>query len=226
MSLWRQIVTILRKDLLLDWRNQARALSVFLFGVVALSLFAFAVGPESATLHRTASGYLVLTLLLSSTLALSESFRLEHSEGALEGLLLLPVEPAAVFLGKALGNTIFLSLRGPILAPVAVVLYAVEVDVGGLARLLGLWILASAALAAPGTLYAAMTSQVRGQDVLLPIIHYPLVIPVLIGAVKGIDLAINGDPMGQMGSWTLLLGCFCAIYWSLGAVLFGYAIEE
>ena len=104
MSFLRQVAAVVRKDLLLEWRNRARALSVILFGIVALALFSFAVGAESATLVRMAPGYLVLTLLLSSTLALSESFRIEQFESALEGQLLLPVDPVALFYGKALGN--------------------------------------------------------------------------------------------------------------------------
>ena len=226
MSFLRQVAAVVRKDLLLEWRNRARALSVVLFGVVALALFSFAVGAESSTLVRTAPGYLVLTLLLSSTLALSESFRIEQFESALEGQLLLPIDPAALFYGKALGNTLFLSSLSLVLAPTAVVFYSLEVEPMALAKLVGLWSLTAAGLSAPGTLYAAMTSQVRGQDVLLPVIHYPLVIPLLMGAVQTIDLALNGDPMRQMTSWVLLLSSFSVIYWSLGGILFRYAVEE
>ena len=226
MSFWTQIVAVLAKDLLLEWRNRARALSVVLFGIVALSLFAFAVGPETVTLHRNAPAYLILTLLLSSTLALTESFRVENEDRALEGLLLLPVDPAALFYGKALGNTVFLTLLGPVLVGAAIVFYALEIGPTGVAKLIGLWALAAAGLSAPGTLYAAMTSQVRGQEVLLPIVHYPLVIPVLLAAVKSFDLALNGDPMAQMTSWLGVLAAFSLIYWSLGGVLFRYIVEE
>ena len=226
MSFVRQVAAVVRKDLLLEWRNRARALSVILFGIVALALFSFAVGAESATLVRMAPGYLVLTLLLSSTLALSESFRIEQFESALEGQLLLPIDPMALFYGKALGNTLFLSSLSLILAPTAVVFYSLEIEPLGLVKLVGLWSLAAAGLSAPGTLYAAMTSQVRGQDVLLPVIHYPLVIPLLVGAVQTLDLALNGDPMRQMNSWVLLLSSFSVIYWSLGGILFRYTVEE
>ena len=226
MSLGRQIAAVWRKDLLLEWRNRARALSVILFGIVALALFSFAAGAETTSLGRAAPGYLVLTLLLSSTLALSESFRIEQYEGALEGQLLLPIDPMALFYGKALGNTLFLSLLSLVLAPAAVVFYSLEVEPLGLLKLVGIWTLTAAGLSAPGTLYAAMTSQVRGQDVLLPIVHYPLVIPILLSSVKAIDLALNGDPMGQMLSWGAFLLVFSVVYWSLGGILFRFAVEE
>ena len=78
----------------------------------------------------------------------------------------------------------------------------------------------------PGTLYAAMTSRARSQDVLLPLVHYPLVVPVLLASVPAIDLILNGDPMGQLGSWAALLVGFALVYWSVGGVLFPLAIEE
>ncbi len=220
------VAAVFRKDLLLEWRNRGRFTSVLLFGIVTLLLFSFAAGADSAILRLAASGFLVLALLLSSTLSLSESFRLEQEERALEGLLLLPVDPAALFYGKALANTLFLFLLAPVLAPVALVLYAVETDAAGVARLLVLWLLAAAGLAAPGTLYAGMTSRLDSRDVLLPLLLFPLVVPVLAASVRGIGLALAGDPMGQMGDWIALLAGFAVIYWSLGGILFTFAVEE
>lgn len=226
MSLVRQALVLVRKDLLLEWRGRARFLSVLLFGVVTLLLFSFAVGPDSAALRAAAAGFLVLALLLSSTLGLSESFRLEQEERALEGLVLLPVDPVALFYGKAIGNTLFLFLLAPIFTPVALVLYSVELGVIKIVTLVGLWALAAAGLSAPGTLYAAMTSRLRSQDVLLPLLLFPLVVPVLMGSVKAMALVLGGDPLEQLRSWTILLVGFAVIYWSLCGLLFPYAIEE
>lgn len=226
MTIVTQALTVLRKDLLLEWRGRSRMISVLLFGVVTLLLFSFAVGPDSTALKSGAAGFLVLALLLSSTMGLSESFRMEQHERALEGLLLLPVDPVALYYGKAMSNTLFLILLAPILTPVALILYTVELDALGVLTLLGLWAIAAAGLSAPGTLYAAMTSRLQSQDVLLPILLFPLVIPVLLGSVKAVSLVILGDPMGQLESWTLLLVSFAVIYWSLCGLLFPHAIEE
>jgi heme exporter protein B len=200
--------------------------SVLLFGVVTLLLFSFAVGPDSTLLRAAAGGFLVLALLLSSTLGLSESFRVEQEQRAIEGLILLPVDPIALYYGKALSNTLFLMLLAPVLTPAALVLYSVEIDALGLLQLLGLWALAAAGLSAPGTLYAAMTSRLQSQDVLLPLLLFPLVIPVLMGAVKSVTLVLTGDPMSQMQYWAILLASFAIIYWSLCGLLFPHAIEE
>ena len=226
MRLLQQTWGIVRKDMLLEWRGRSRIISVLLFGVVTLLLFSFAVGPDSVMLRAAAGGFLVLALLLSSTLGLSESFRVEQEQKAIEGLLLLPVDPVALYYGKSLSNTFFLMILAPILTPVALILYSVELDAVGFFTLLGLWTLAAAGLSAPGTLYAAMTSRLQSQDVLLPLLLFPLVIPVLMGSVKSISLVLNGDPMSQIQSWTLLLASFAIIYWSLCGLLFPYAIEE
>jgi len=221
-----QTWTVLRKDILLEWRGRTRFVSVLLFGVVTLVLFSFAVGPDVVALQRGAAGFLVLALLLSSTLGLSESFRVEQQDRALEGLLLLPIEPAALFYGKALGSTLFLLLLAPILAPAALVLYSVELGPSAWLQLGGLWLLTAAGLSAPGTLYAAMTQRLQSQDVLLPLLLFPLVVPVLLGSVKAMDLVLGGDAMDQLGSWTILLLSFDIIYWSLCGVLFPHALEE
>ena len=226
MRLLTQALTVVRKDLLLEWRGRSRIISVLLFGVVTLLLFSFAVGPDSIALRASAAGFLVLALLLSSTLGLSESFRLEQEQRAVEGLLLLPVDPVALYYGKAISNTLFLMLLAPILTPVALVLYAVELEPMRLLVLLGLWAIAAAGLSAPGTLYAAMTSRLQSQDVLLPLLLVPLVVPVLLGAVKAVALILTGDPMEQIRSWTILLVSFAVIYWSICGLLFPHAIEE
>ncbi|MGH9379023.1 MAG: heme exporter protein CcmB [Thermoanaerobaculia bacterium] len=226
MRLARQAWWILRKDLLLEWRGRVRSVSVVLFGLVTLVLFSFAMGPEAEPLRRGAAGFLTLALLLSSVLGLNESFRLEQEDRALEGLLLRPVEPMALFYGKALGSAVLLLLLAPILVPAAVVLYDLSPSPLGLARLAGLWALAAAGLAAPGTLYAAITARLKAQDVALPLLLFPLVVPVLLGSVKAMDLVLTGDPMHQLRSWTLLLAGFNAIYWTVCGVLFPFAVEE
>ena len=177
-------------------------------------------------LKDLAPGFLTLALLLSSTLGLSESFRVERENRSLEGLLLLPVEPAVLFYAKAMGNFVFLAMLAPVLVPSAIILYSVETGPAGFVGVIAVWLLAAAALAAPGTLYAAMTSRAASQDVLLPLLLFPLVIPVLIASVKSAELLLHGDPMNQAPSWFLLLVAFDVIYWALGGVLARVAMEE
>ena len=102
----------LRKDLLLQWRTRGQLVAVFVFGASALLLFSFAIGPNAAALREFAAGFLWLALLLASTLALADSFESEMKERALEGLLLLPADPRALYYGKAVANLLQLALLG------------------------------------------------------------------------------------------------------------------
>lgn len=220
----RELAAALRKEALLQWRTRAQLAAVFVFGASALLLFSFAIGPDSAALRQHSAGFLWLGLLLASTLTLAESFQSEMEQRALEAQLLLPVRPAALFYGKAISNWAQLSLLGVALVPVMVVLY--DAGTVRLGALLGVILLGTAGLSAPGTLYAAMTSQARARQTLLPLLLFPLVVPVLLAATRASALLITGDPMGQVRSWATLLACFDAIYWSLCGLLFGRVVED
>lgn len=222
----RQAVRLARKDLVVEWRGRARTVSVVLFGVVTLVLFSFALGPDVLALRAGAAGFLTLALLLSSVLGLNESFRVEQEDRAIEALLLRPIEPMALFYGKALGSTFLLVTLAVVLIPAAVVLYDLHPTGGGWFRVLTVWILAAAGLSAPGTLYSAITARLRSQDVALPLLLFPLVVPVLLGSVKAMDLALTGDAMGQFRPWALLLLSFDVIYWGVCGVLFPHVVEE
>jgi heme exporter protein B len=218
------LVAALRKDFLLQWRTRAQVAAIFVFGASSLLLFSFAIGPNADALRLHAAGFLWLGLLLSSTLTLAESFQSEMEQHALEGLLLLPAPPPVLYYAKALANWAQLALLGLALVPVMVVLYdAGTLNLGALA---GIILLGTAGLSAPGTLYAAMTSRARAKQTLLPILLFPLVVPVLLAAVKATSLIVLGDPMGQVRSWSLLLLCFDLIHWSLCGLLFGRVVED
>jgi heme exporter protein B len=214
----------LSKELMLQWRSRAQWLAVFAFGAAALLLFSFAVGPNYELLRGNAPGFLWLGLLLSSTLTLSESFQAEMEHHAIEGLLLLPTSPQVLYYGKALANFVQLTFLGVGLVPLMVVLF--DAPLPRPFALLGVIALGAAGLSAPGTLYAAMTFQARARQTLLPLLLFPLVVPVLIAAVKATSLLLLGDPMDQARPWALILLCFAAIHWSLCGLLFGRVIED
>ncbi|MBK5258561.1 MAG: heme exporter protein CcmB [Thermoanaerobaculia bacterium] len=218
------MIGALRKELLLQWRTRTQFMAVFIFGATALLLFSFGVGPNAEILRQFSAGFLWLGLLLSSTLTLAESFHSEMENRALEGLLLLPADPRALYYGKALANWIQLTLLGWALVPVMVVLY--DAGTNRLPSLLLIIALGAAGLSAPGTLYGAMTAQIRAKQTLLPLLLFPLIVPALLSSVKATSLVILGDPMHALGSWLMLLGAFDAIYWALCGLLYGRVVED
>ena len=224
MSLTRHTFQVLKKDIRLEWRTRARLNALVFFALSTLLLFSFALGPDTRLLQKNAGGYLWLTLLISSTLSLGESFRIEAENDALEGLRLIPVDGRAIFLGKALGNALTLMMLGLAILPPAIALFDVHF-VLGFPRLALVLALGSLAISAPGTVYSAISSFARARDVLLPLMLFPLLIPALLAASKASALIFQGDPMNQYGSWISLLAGFNLIYWGLGFTLFPYVIE-
>ena len=218
------MIAALRKELLLQWRTRSQFMAVFVFGASSLLLFSFGVGPNSEVLRQFSAGFLWLGLLLSSTLTLAESFHAEMENRALEGLLLLPADPRALYYGKAIANWLQLTILGAALVPVMVILY--DAGTSRVPALLGVIALGAAGLSAPGTLYAAMTAQVRAKQTLLPLLLFPLIVPALLASVKATSLVILGDPMATLGSWLMLLGAFDAIYWALCGLLYSRVVED
>ncbi|QAT84445.1 heme exporter protein CcmB [Corallococcus coralloides] len=218
-------LVLLRKDLLIEWRTRARLNALVFFAMATLLLFSFALGPDTKLLERNAGGYLWLAILFASVLSLGESFRVETENACLDGVRLAPADARAIFLSKALGNALLLLALAVVLVPVMVALYGVRI-VTGVGDLAGILVLGSLALSAPGTVYAAISSNARARDVLLPLLLFPLVIPALLSAAKGTTLVLQGDPMQQLGSWQGLLLGFNLIYWGVGFLLFPRVIED
>lgn len=218
------MIAALRKEILIQWRTRGQVIAVFIFGATSLLLFSFGVGPNAEVLRQFSAGFLWLALLLSSTLTLAESFHAEMENRAMEGLLLLPADPRALYYGKAVANWLQLSILGTALIPVMVVLY--DAGTERVLALIGIVVLGTAGLSAPGTLYAAMTAQVRSKQTLLPLLLFPLIVPALLSSVKATSLVILGDPMESLLSWILLLAAFDAIYWALCGLLYARVVED
>lgn len=225
IGLLQTTAVLLRKDLLLEWRTRARLNALIFFALATLLLFSFALGPDTKLLEKNAGGYLWLAILFASTLAMGESFRVETENACLDGLRMAPADARAIFLSKALGNTVLLVGLGALLIPVMVALFGVKLVLGWGALLLTL-VLGCMALAAPGTVYAAIANNARARDVLLPLLLFPLVIPALLASAKAMTLVLQGDPMNQLNSWFGLLIGFNLIYWGLGFLLFPRVIED
>jgi len=225
MTVLSQTLAVAAKDARIEWRGRARTAAILGFAGTVLLLFSFAAAADTKTLTTHAAGYFWLALLLGSVLSLADAFRIETEDDALDGLLLLPVDPRAIFLGKALARTGALTVLALMLMPIAAVLYNVGVD-GSWLQLAAFIVLGVAGLAAPGTLYSAMTSQVRGREVLLPLLLFPLVVPVVLAVVKGSGLALAGDPMGQASSWLGVLAVFDLVYWSVCPLVFSAVVER
>lgn len=219
-----QIRLVLKKELLTEWRDKSRVSGVFFFALAILIMVAFST-PQSSTLPKIAGGALWLGLMLSSTRSMDQSYAVEHEHGAMDGLLLWPVEPVAIYYGKAIANTLILIAVAVVMMPLLLAMYEVEIK-GDPVLLMGVIVAGCAALAAPGTLYGLITSQARGSSVLLPLLLFPLVVPAIMAASNATSKIMAGDPMGQAPAWFGVLVAFDVVHWSIMSLIYGRILED
>jgi heme exporter protein B len=220
-----RVGAIVWKDLTAERRTKANFNAiVFLAGLILL-LFGFALGPDHDALRNVAGGVLWLTVLFSGVLAFNRSYEQELENGALELLLLYPGDRRAIFLGKLVANLAFVLLVQAVMVPAAALLYDIPVwpVMGPLA---GVLLLGTFGFVTLGTFYSAMASRVRAREVLLPLLLFPMLIPLLIGAVRATGAILEGDPMNELGTWVRLLIIFDVIFFIGALYAFEYVIED
>ena len=220
----RQIAAIAKRELSLEIRSRGRWAVLFFFAFAVLLMVAFA-APSTSVLRANAGGVLWIGLLLASTRSLDQSYAIEMEDGALEGMILWPVRPWSLYYGKALSNTLTLLAVAFALLPLVIGICDAQVR-GSFQDVILFTTLGCAGLAAPGTLYGLITAKARGSSVLLPLLYFPLVVPVILSAARGTTLVFEGDPMAQSGSWLGLLWAFNALHWSLSGLLYGRIAED
>jgi heme exporter protein B len=224
MNAPRQVAGVLMKDMLVELRSPVRVSGLFFYAFALLLMVAFA-SNTTDIMRKQAGGILWIGMLLASTRSFDQSFGAELEEGALEGLVLWPVSPIALYYGKALANAVVLAVVATGLLPLVIALY--DVNVRGDPAVLGLTLLLGAgALAAPGTLLAAITGQARGASVLLPLLLFPTVVPAVLAASRATTLVMEGDPMGQSPAWLWVLGALNLLHWTVGGLLFRWVVED
>ena len=147
------------------------------------------------------------------------------SLSTLLGLLLTPVEPRAIFLGKVFGNASLLFGLSLLLLPVSVALYDIDLSRAPLSLLTVLF-LGSIGISAPGIVYSAISANARARDVMLPLLLFPVLVPLLLASVNATRFSLGPDPQEQLGSWLKLLTAFDLIYLSVGFLVFPKVVEE
>jgi heme exporter protein B len=212
------------KDLTAERRSKSNLNGVVFLAVMMLVLFGFALGPDAEALRSAAAGVLWLTILFSGVLAFNRSYQLELEGDALETLLLYPGERWPIFLGKLVANLVFVLLVEVVVVPMASVLYNLAVW-RALPSLLTVLVLGTIGFVTLGTFYAAMASRVRAREVLLPLLLFPMLVPLLVASVGATMALLSGNAMGDAASWMRGLAAFDAIYLIASTLAFPYVIE-
>lgn len=220
----RRVRAIIWKDLATERRSKAGFNAVAFLGVLILLLFGFALGPDAEALRNAASGALWLAILFSGVLAFNRSYQLELDGGALEPLLLYPAPRWTIFAGKFVANLLFVLLVEVIVVPVAIILFQVK-SLTGWIPTAGVLVLGSIGFVALGTFYASMASRSRAREVLLPLLLFPMLVPVLLAASEASSSLLAGNPMQDAGAWVRLLAAFDVIFVVASFLAFDHVIE-
>ncbi len=219
----RPVWVLVWKDILLELRSRDLVISVFVFGLVVVVIFNFALTVTAQRATVLAPGILWVAFSFAGVLAMNRAFVREREQGGLEGLLLTPASRDAIFLGKAAASFLFMLLVEVILLPV----FAALLGFSALSLTLILTIvLATVGFALVGTLFSAIAVQTRSREIMLPVLFFPVILPVLVGAVEASKQAIGGDPAVGAGHWLPLLGAFDGLFLVICPWVFSFVVEE
>ena len=215
------------KDLRIEMRSRVVTNQVLPFAAIVMVMFAFALNSD-AVVTRVAPGLVWLATLFSLLVLVQRSFAIESADGATEALRAAGVDPAGMYLGKALALAVQLAVLEIVLLASAVVLYRTELRLGGVVLLIATYLAATCGLALVGTLYGGLAGGVRGRETLLPLLLLPVVAPVLIGATRATEAALGtgGAKVADGWPWVGLLAVFVALFGVGGTLAFGPLIEE
>jgi heme exporter protein B len=222
-SYWKAIAAIAWKDLAAELRSRELLSAMLVFSLLVILIFNFALELDIATRRSVTSGVLWTTFAFAGTLGLNRSMAVEKDRGCLDGLLLAPVDRSAIYFGKVISNLAFMLIVEAIVLPVYSVLYNVNLFQPGLLMVI---LLGSVGYVAVGTLLASMAVQTRTRDVLLPILLFPVVVPILIAAVKASGGYLTGAKMEEILPWLNLLIAYDVIFTAIAFMVFDYVVEE
>jgi heme exporter protein B len=221
---WRRVSAIARKDLTTELRAKAGFNSVASLGITTLILLGLALGPDAQALRNAAVGAVWLATFFSGVLAFNRSYQVELESGALEALLQYPGPRWTIFAGKLLGNLLFVTLMVAIVAIVGVVLFGVDIP-STWPSLLLVFALGIIGMVTLGTFYAAMASRSRAREVLLPLLLFPMLVPVLLAATTASKALLGADLMHEAGAWIRLLIAYDVIFLVATLIAFEHVIE-
>ncbi len=219
----RAIGAIAWKDLAAELRSRELLSGMLVFSLLVILIFNFALELDAKTRTSVTAGVLWVTFVFAGTLGLNRSMAIEKDRGCLDGLLLAPVDRSAIYFGKVISNLAFMIIVEIIILPTYSFLYNINLFQPGLLLVI---LLGSIGYTAVGTLLSAMSVQTRTRDVMLPILLFPIIVPVLIAAVKASNGYLQGLPTDQILPWINLLIVYDVIFIAISFMVFDYIVEE
>ncbi|MBN2115169.1 MAG: heme exporter protein CcmB [Anaerolineales bacterium] len=222
-SFIQAVAAVVWKDLRAEFRSRELFSAMLVFSLLIILIFNFALELDVKTRRSVTAGVLWATFAFAGTLGLNRSMAIEKDRGCMDGLLLAPVDRSAIYFGKVISNLIFMLIVEVIVLPVYSALYAINLFQPGLILVI---LLGSIGYVSVGTLLSAMSVQTRTRDILLPILLFPVAIPVLLAAVKASNGFLTGAEWAEILLPLNLLIAYDVIFIAVAFMVFDHVVEE
>jgi heme exporter protein B len=214
-----KIWSIFRKDLLIEFRTKDSLTSMLFFGIVVLVIFNFSLGSLHDTIRPAVPGILWVAFAFSGTLGLNRLFAAEKENGCLQGLLMIPADRGVIYLGKMLASFFFMLIAE------AVILFNLTVW-AEIPYLLLVFVVGTLGFTAVGTLLSAISVNTKLREVLLPLMLFPVILPILINAVEATDVILNSSDDAGLKLPLTIMSAFTIIFGTISYLLFEHVLEE
>jgi heme exporter protein B len=223
MDYFSTVWVIFKKDLMTERRSREIVSSMLLFALIAILILIFSF-ELAVNIHQEAfAGTVWVAICFAGTLGLNRLMNQERENQCLDALLLAPVDRTALYLGKVLANWAFMLLLAAILIPVAGFFYSLNPFRWGL---IGVVLLGTLGYSLAGTLISAIAAKLSNREMYLPVLLFPVVIPLLMAAVRATNLLLTNGAASELGTWVLMLGGFDLLILAVGILLFDQIIGD
>ena len=220
-----QIAAIVWKDFVTELKTRELLSAMFIFALLVILIFIFSINLSIVKASEVGPGILWVAFLFAGTIGLNRSFMLEKENGCLMGLMLVPADRTAIYFGKLISNVIFLSVMEIFILPLFMIFFDVDL-LAHIGPLIVVVFLGTLGFCALGTLLSSLSSNLKTREIMLPILLYPLMIPVVIGVVRMTGQILDGVPLLDMMKWIGLTVCFDIIYIGVSIMTIDHILEE
>jgi heme exporter protein B len=222
MSYLSKVLAIVWKDVVAELRTKEMFSSMLVFSLLVIVIFNFSFDLRVENIAQVAPGVLWVTFAFASTLELNRSLALEMENDCLDGLLLAPMDRSVIYFGKMLGNLIFICTIEALILPIFSVLFDLNLIRPPL--LLTIF-LGTVGFAGVGTLLSAIAVNTRAREVMLPVLLFPIILPVVIAATKATGGILDGLPLGDFAHWLRFLVAFDIIFLVVSYLTFDFVVQ-